>query len=104
MSAPADAAASPSGEPQGRRVILWLFVGLALATFVTLMVFARTVDDEFRPRIYATMVGDLMAPVIAWQAFRLIEARREAAYRVLRRHRNRTNQDWTSTSSPVWVR
>jgi hypothetical protein len=48
---------------------------------VTLVLFAQDVGPAFRPRIYASMVGDLMAPVIAWQAFRVIErrqARREA--------------------------
>ena len=45
---------------------------------MTLVLFAQDVSPAFRPRIYATMVGDLMAPLIAWQAFRLIE-RRQAA-------------------------
>jgi hypothetical protein len=45
---------------------------------VTLVLFAQAVDRQFRPRIYATMAGDLMAPVIAWQAFRLIEERQAA--------------------------
>lgn len=67
------------GELSGRRLILWLFVLLALATFATLVLFAQDVSPAFRPRIYATMVGDLMAPVIAWQAFRVIE-RRQAAH------------------------
>jgi hypothetical protein len=42
---------------------------------VTLVLFAQDVSPAYRPRIYATMVGDLMAPAIAWQAFRVIERR-----------------------------
>jgi hypothetical protein len=48
---------------------------------VTLVLFAQAVDERFRPRIYATMAGDLMAPVIAWQAFRLIGQRQAARAR-----------------------
>ena len=68
----------PPAEPSGRKVILWLFVALSVATAVALLYFATQVDPEFRPRIYVALVGDLMLPVIAWQLFRWIEQHRQS--------------------------
>lgn len=66
----------PGTEPSGRRVIFWLFAGLWVVTAVVLLYFASITEPEFRRRIYVALVVNLMLPLIAWQAFRWIEARR----------------------------
>jgi hypothetical protein len=46
---------------------------------VTLLYFASITEPTFRRRIYLALVGDLMAPLIAWQAFRWIETKRQSS-------------------------
>jgi hypothetical protein len=65
-----------ASDPSGPRVILWLFVALSAGTALALLYFAMQVDPQYRPRIYAALVGDLGIPLIAWQLFRVIEERR----------------------------
>jgi hypothetical protein len=44
-----------------------------------LLSFAAITPSGFRTRIYVALVVNLMLPLVAWQAFRLIEARRSSA-------------------------
>ena len=69
---------STTNEPSGKRVVFWLFVGLWIVTAVTLVYFASITEPDFRRRIYVALVVNLMLPLVAWQAFRLIDARRKA--------------------------
>jgi hypothetical protein len=69
--------ARPAREPSGRIVIFWLFVGLAIATAGVLLYFATLAPASARPRIYASMAGDLALPVIAWFLFKAINKRRD---------------------------
>lgn len=73
----ATAAPASEGLAAGQRVILWLFVALAVATALTLLYFATLVEPRFRPRIYAALAGDLLLPVVAWFAFRAMARRRD---------------------------
>jgi hypothetical protein len=57
--------------------VFWLFVGLWITTAVTLLYFANITHTEFRRRIYVALVVNLMMPLIAWQAFRLIAERQD---------------------------
>ena len=41
-------------------------MALAIATAVTLLIFAQTVEEQFRPRIYLALGGDLALPVVGW--------------------------------------
>lgn len=43
---------------------------------MTLAYFASITEPDFRRRIYVALVVNLMLPLIAWQAFRWIEANR----------------------------
>ena len=56
--------------------MFWLFAGLWVVTAVVLVYFAAITETDFRRRIYVALVVDLMLPFVAWQAFRLIDARR----------------------------
>ncbi len=56
--------------------MFWLFAGLWVVTAVVLLYFAAITPEEFRGRIYVALVVNLMLPLIAWQAFRWIEAKR----------------------------
>lgn len=58
--------------------MLWLFVGLSIATAVVLLYFARIAPPEARPRIYGALLGDLLLPVVAWFLFKAINRRRDA--------------------------
>jgi hypothetical protein len=69
-SAPFGSGPVQSPEPSGRVVVFWLFIGLALATAGVLVYFASIAPVEARPRIYASLVGNLMIPVIAWYVFK----------------------------------
>ncbi|MHB1260543.1 MAG: hypothetical protein ACYC2H_02380 [Thermoplasmatota archaeon] len=40
---------------------------------MTLIYFASITEPDFRRRIYVALVVNLMLPLIAWQAFRLID-------------------------------
>ena len=51
-------------------MLLWL------ATAAALLYFASITPWEYRRRIYVALVVNLMMPLVAWQAFRVIEARR----------------------------
>lgn len=44
-----------------------------------LVYFAAITEPEFRRRIYVALVVNLMLPFIAWQAFRLIDRRRNGS-------------------------
>lgn len=63
-------------EPSGKRVVFWLFAGLWVVTAVVLVYFALITEPQFRRRIWVALVVDLMLPLVAWQAFRWIDARR----------------------------
>jgi uncharacterized membrane protein YhaH (DUF805 family) len=69
---------STTNEPSGRKVIFWLFAGLWIMTAAVLVYFASITEPDYRRRIYVALVVNLMLPLIAWQAFRLIEQRRHA--------------------------
>lgn len=58
--------------------MFWLFAALWVVTAVVLAYFALITEPEFRRRIWVALVVDLMLPFIAWQAFRLIDARRRS--------------------------
>jgi hypothetical protein len=45
---------------------------------VSLVYFASITEPDFRRRIYVALVVNLMLPLIAWQAFRWIDQRRNA--------------------------
>ena len=60
----------------GQRLIFWLFVALSIATAASLLVMAQFVDEAYRPRIYWSLAGDLLIPVIAWFALKAIGKRR----------------------------
>ena len=44
----------------GKRVILWLFLALSLATLVSLLYFATQAPPAARPRVYMALVGNLV--------------------------------------------
>ena len=74
------ALAEPEAEPQGpsgQRIVFWLFVSLAIATALALAILAQAGPADFRPRVYASLVGDLGLPLIAWQLLRAIAQWRE---------------------------
>ena len=50
--------------------MLWLFVALSVATALALLYFASITEPEFRPRIYAALVGNLALPIIAWYVYK----------------------------------
>lgn len=56
--------------------MFWLFAALWVATAVSLLYFASITEPDFRRRIYVALVVNLMLPLIAWQAFRWIDASR----------------------------
>jgi uncharacterized membrane protein YvlD (DUF360 family) len=58
-------------------VIFRLFVALAIATAVSLLLFAQLVPAGHpRNRVYVALIGDLMLPVVAWFVLKWIAARR----------------------------
>ncbi|MGB0651681.1 MAG: hypothetical protein ACPGQL_00640 [Thermoplasmatota archaeon] len=65
-----------AAAPSGARLILWLFGALSVATLVILLIFANTVEAQFRPRIYTALAGNLMLPLLAVAVFAGMDARR----------------------------
>lgn len=65
-------------EPSGKRVVFWLFACLWVVTAVVLLWFALLAPPDSRRRVYVALVVNLMLPLIAWQAFRWIHARRQS--------------------------
>lgn len=59
-----------SDGADGRRVILLLFLALALATAFALLWFAQEAPPEARPRVYVALAIDLALPLVAWFVFR----------------------------------
>lgn len=73
---PPSSSATESHEPTGRKVVFWLFVALSIATAAALLIFAQTVEERFRTRVYLSLAADLLIPVVAWFAIKAIEKRR----------------------------
>ena len=68
MPAEAAGTASEGATPriEGWQLILGLFVALAAATAAVLLGFAPLAPEDFRPRIYFALAGDLALPVVGW--------------------------------------
>ncbi|MES2154102.1 MAG: hypothetical protein V4510_03115 [bacterium] len=59
--------ADAAGGQRGRRVILGLFVVLAVCTALALWLFSRTTEGSlYRASIWRALAGDLAIPVVAW--------------------------------------
>ncbi|MEK6974987.1 MAG: hypothetical protein AABY18_01430 [Candidatus Thermoplasmatota archaeon] len=57
--------------------MFWLFVALSVATALALLYFASIAPAGARPRIYASLVGNLALPVIAWYVYKNLARHRQ---------------------------
>lgn len=62
--------------PSGEQVILRLFVALAVATAVILLLFAAIAPEAYRLRIYVALVGNLLLAAVVYAALRQVGKRR----------------------------
>ncbi|HUR62519.1 MAG TPA: hypothetical protein VM286_09180 [Candidatus Thermoplasmatota archaeon] len=74
----------PEGTVKAERLILGLFIALAAATAIALLWFIQITEQRLAPvdfarikwRLYGALLGDLLAPVVAWFVIKAINQRR----------------------------
>jgi hypothetical protein len=60
----------------GKRLILWLFLVLAVCTVVVLLYLAAEAPPSARPRVYLALVGNLLMAALALLLIQRIGKRR----------------------------